>query len=103
MCVGPNFLVPDQALPYKARAFPKTCDICTSRFKERYGLGLHVQHADLIPGLVGFRIFQAMPKKVRFKAICAGLRGKGGRVCLCHCDHCCPVSLPACPAANRPR
>ena len=70
-------VVPDVALPYKARAFPKTCVVCSGRFEDRYGIALAVQHADLIPGLVGFRIFQAMPKKVRFKAILAGLRGQG--------------------------
>ena len=74
---GPNMVVPDIALPYKARAFPKTCTVCSGRFEDRYGIALAVQHADLIPGLVGFRIFQAMPKKVRLKAILAGLRGKG--------------------------
>ena len=74
---GPNMVVPDIALPYKARAFPKTCVVCSGRFEDRYGIALAVQHADLIPGLVGFRLFQAMPKKVRFKAILAGLRGKG--------------------------
>jgi hypothetical protein len=36
-----------------------------------------VIHADLIPTLVGLRIFQAMPNSIRFKALLAACRGQG--------------------------
>lgn len=40
-------------------------------------VGWQVIHADLIPGILGFRIFQAMPLKVKGKAIWAALNGRG--------------------------
>jgi hypothetical protein len=39
---------------------------------------VQVVHADLIPGMVGLRIFQAMPPKIKLKAIAAALTGQGG-------------------------
>jgi hypothetical protein len=38
-----------------------------------------VVHADLIPTLVGLRIFQAMPASVRAKSIFAACRGQGAQ------------------------
>ena len=70
-------VVPEIALPLNARGHPKACGLCADRFETRYGLPVSIMHADLIPGMVGFRIFQAMPKRVRFKAALAGCMGKG--------------------------
>ena len=70
-------VVPEVALPLKSRGFPKCCNPCKDRFESRYGLPVAIMHADLIPGMVGFRIFQAMPKRVRLKAAFAGCMGRG--------------------------
>lgn len=70
-------VVPETALPLAARGIPKSCQLCGDRFKLRYDLPMAVMHADLIPGMVGFRIFQAMPRRVRLRAVVAGCMGKG--------------------------
>lgn len=70
-------VVPEAALPLQARGWPKCCHLCADRFECRYGLPVAIMHADLIPGMVGFRIFQAMPKRVRLRAAFAGCLGKG--------------------------
>ena len=70
-------VVPEGDLPLAARGHPKACERCGDRFQVRYGWATKVMHADLIPGMVGFRIFQTMPKRVRLRAAMAGCMGKG--------------------------
>lgn len=64
--------------PYAARGQPHACELCRQRIKEKLDFepGM-VVHADLIPSLVGLRIFQAMPPRVRLKTVFAALSGKG--------------------------
>lgn len=73
-------VVPETALPMELRGWPKCCHVCGGRFEQRYELPMNIMHADLIPGMVGFRIFQAMPKRVRVRAALAGICGKGGKI-----------------------
>ena len=64
--------------PYAARGQPHACSICRERIKEKIGFEANsVVHADLIPTLVGLRLFQAMPASVKGQAILAALTGKG--------------------------
>lgn len=70
-------VIPEPALPLAARGWPKSCHLCGERFEQRYGLAISIMHADLIPGMVGFRIFQSMPKRVRMRAAFASLCGRG--------------------------
>ncbi|KAK9790970.1 hypothetical protein WJX73_008106 [Symbiochloris irregularis] len=74
---GRAMVVPETALPMELRGWPKNCNVCGARFEQRYELPMNIMHADLIPGMVGFRIFQAMPKRVRLRAAMAGICGKG--------------------------
>eukprot|EP00884_Botryococcus_braunii_P006820 jgi/Botrbrau1/16139/Bobra.0349s0001.1 len=75
---GPRMVVPEKLQLYATRGKPKPCPICLEGLEERLGIQFkQVIHADLIPGLVGLRIFQAMPLTVKGKAIWAALLGRG--------------------------
>ena len=75
---GPQKLVPEQLLPYNARAHYQLCSLCHERCIERFDRDMNVVHADLIPSTVGLRIFQAMPWRVQLKALlCACIPGRG--------------------------
>lgn len=64
--------------PYQARGQPHACQVCRERVTEKLGFQPgSVVHADLIPSLVGLRIFQAMPARVKGKAVFAALTGRG--------------------------
>lgn len=75
---GPKILTGERMKPYAARGQPHACELCRQRIKEKLDFepGM-VVHADLIPSLVGLRIFQAMPPRVRLKTVFAALSGKG--------------------------
>ncbi len=75
---GPRILTSERLKPYVARGQPHACELCRQRINDKLGFEPgSVVHADLIPSLVGLRIFQAMPAGVRAKAVLAALTGKG--------------------------
>ena len=81
---GPNKLVPEGAKPYDKRGHYELCELCYAQCIAKFGWEANVVHADLIPSTVGLRIFQAMPKRVRAKALLMSLvPGKGAALLLC--------------------
>ncbi|CAL8466634.1 g6170 [Coccomyxa elongata] len=75
---GPKILMGERMKPYALRGQPHACELCRQRISDKLGFEPGtVVHADLIPSLVGLRIFQAMPASVRCKAVVAALAGKG--------------------------
>ncbi len=75
---GPKILMGERLKPYALRGQPHACELCRKRISDKLGFEPGtVVHADLIPSLVGLRIFQAMPASVRCQAVFAALAGKG--------------------------
>lgn len=76
---GPKRMWSERLKPYAARGQPHACSLCRERIKDKIGFeAKKVVHADLIPTMLGLRLFQAMPASVKGKAILAALSGKGG-------------------------
>jgi hypothetical protein len=63
--------------PVPSAAMPHNCPLCMQKFQMRYGFHAAVVHADLIPRMVGFRIFMAMPGGIRLKTLYEAGMGKG--------------------------
>ena len=74
---GPKMIVPEDKQLYQTRGQPHVCARCSALFAERHGFKANIVHADLIPMLVGLRIFMAMPTSIRLKAILAALQCRG--------------------------
>ena len=75
---GPNKLIPESVKPFNKRGHYELCELCHAQCIVKFGWEANVVHADLIPSTVGLRIFQAMPKRVRAKALLMSLvPGKG--------------------------